>query len=177
MPGMDGFELLEQVRADPVLSRTSVVFVSVYSGREALAGEWTVTKPIDADHLTDVLGSAMLAGRTRLLVVGRASVKPRLEPALERIGIDHDWAESGTTAARLCQEQRYEVALVDAGMRSPQAVLKALDLRGRRLGRAVLVFTTGQERPGIVASLGADPVPVEEAAAAVVHALSQTAAG
>ena len=177
MPGMSGFEVLEAIRADPVLSRTSVVFVSVYSGREALAGEWTVAKPIDAEQLTDALGTAVLAGRTRVLVVGRDATRPRLEPALERIGLDHDWVTSGTAAARVCQEHRYEVALVDAGMRSPQTVIQALDLRGRRLGRAVLLFTTGEEEAGIIATLGADPVPVEEAAAAVLHALSQTAAG
>jgi len=177
MPGMSGFDVLEQVRADPELRRVSIVFVSVYSGREALAGEWTVEKPIDAEQLTDALGSAVLAGRTRVLVVGRDSVKPRLEPALERLGLDHDWASSGATAARLCQEHRYEVALVDAGMRSPQTALKALDLRGRRLRRAVLIVTTGQERAGIVATLGADPVPIEEAATAVLQVLSQTAEG
>ena len=177
MPGMSGFEVLEQIRADPELSRTSVVFVSVYSGREALAGEWTVAKPIDAEQLTDSLGSAVLAGRTRVLVVGRESVKPRLEPALARLGLDHDWVTSGTTAARMCQEHRYEVALVDAGMRSPQTVFSALDLRGRRLRRAVLVFTTGHERADIVATLGGDPVPIEEAATAVLQVLSESVEG
>ena len=177
MPGMSGFDVLEQVRADPELSRTSVVFVSVYSGREALAGEWTVAKPIDAEQLTDALGSAVLAGRTRVLVVGRESLRPRLEPALERLGLEHDWVESGTSAARMCEGHRYEVALVDAGMRSPHTVLSALDLRGRRLRRAVLVFTTGQERAGIVATLEADPVPIEEAATAVLQVLSQTVKG
>ena len=177
MPGMSGFEVLDEMRADPELRRTSVVFVSVYSGREALAGEWTVAKPIDAEQLSDALGSAVLAGRTRVLVVGRESVKPRLEPALDRIGLEHDWAESGATAARLCQEHRYEVALVDAGMRSPQTVLSALDLRGRRLRRAVLVFTTGEERAGIVATLEADPVPIEEAATAVLQVLTHAADG
>ena len=53
----------------------------------------------------------------------------------------------------------------------------ALDLRGRRLRRAVLVFTTGEERAGIVATLGADPVPIEEAATAVLQVLSQTVEG
>jgi CheY-like chemotaxis protein/nitrogen-specific signal transduction histidine kinase len=177
MPGMSGFEVLEQVRADPDLRRTSVVFVSVYSGREALAGEWTVAKPIDAEQLTDALGSAVLAGRTRVLVVGRDSVRPRLEPALERLGLDHDWATSGATAARLCSEHRYEVALVDAGMRSPQTALRALDLRGRRLRKAVLLFTTGLERADIVATLDADPVPIEEAATAVLQVLSHTVEG
>ena len=177
MPGMSGFEVLDAIRADPMLSRTSVVFVSVYSGREALAGEWTVAKPIDAEQLTDSLGSAVLAGRTRLLVVGREEIKPRLEPALERLGLDHDWVTTGASAARVCQENRYEIALVDAGMRTPQVAIQALDLRGRRLGRAVLLFTTGEQNADIIATLGADPVPVEEAAAAVLHVLSQTAAG
>ena len=177
MPGMSGFEVLEEVRADPELSRTSVVFVSVYSGREALAGEWTVAKPIDAEQLTDALGSAVLAGRTRVLVVGRDSVRPRLEASLERLGLDHDWATSGATAARMCQERRYEVALVDAGMRSPQTALRALDLRGRRLRRAVLLFTTGHERADIVAALEGDPVPIEEAATAVLQVLSHAAEG
>jgi len=177
MPGMSGFDVLEEVRADPDLSRTSVVFVSVYSGREALSGEWTVAKPIDAEELTYALGSAVLAGRTRVLVVGRESIRPRLEPSLDRLGLDHDWVTSGASAARICQEQRYEVALVDAGVRSPQAVFKALDLRGRRLRRAVLVFTTGDEHAEIVATLDADPVPVEEAATAVLQILSQTAQG
>jgi hypothetical protein len=158
------------------MRRTSIVFVSVYSGREALAGEWTVPKPIDAGELTDALGSAVLAGRTRVLVVGRESVRQRLEPTLDRRGLDHDWVTSGASAARLCQENRYEVALVDAGMRSPQTVLSALDLRGRRLRRAVLVFTTGQEG-NAVATLDADPVPIEEAATAVLQVLSHTAEG
>ncbi|HYH59840.1 MAG TPA: ATP-binding protein [Thermoleophilaceae bacterium] len=174
MPGMSGFEVLEEVRADPSLSRTPVVFVSVYSGREALAGEWTVAKPIDAEQLTDALGSAVLAGRTRVLVVGRGTVKPRLEPALERLGLDHDWTTSGAGAARLCREHRYEVALVDAGVRSPQTVLRGLDLRGRRRRRAVLLFTSGDEHPGLVATFDGDPVPIEEAATAVLQVLSQT---
>jgi hypothetical protein len=77
----------------------------------------------------------------------------------------------------MCQENRYEVALVDAGMRSPQTVLSALDLRGRRLRRAVLLFTTGEVRAEVVATLEADPVPIEEAATAVLQVLSHTSEG
>ena len=62
-------------------------------------------------------------------------------------------------------------------MRSPHTVLSALHLRGRRLRRAVLVFTTGEERAGIVATLEADPVPIEEAATAVLQVLSHTVEG
>ena len=71
MPGMDGFEVLRQIRADRELATTPIVFVSVFSGRQELAGEWVVGKPIDADELRAVLGAAVSAGRSRVLVVGR----------------------------------------------------------------------------------------------------------
>jgi len=175
MPGAGGFDVLGAIRGDPELRRTPVVVVSVLSGRPELAAEWTVAKPIDPLELADALGSAVLAGRTRVLVVGRASARDRLDPILDRMGLDHEWVTSGAAAGRACGESRFEVALVDAGMRSPQAALKAIDLRGRRLGRAVVLFSTGDDSPD-AAGLDADVVPVENAAAAVLNALGSGAA-
>ena len=172
MPGMDGFEVLRQIRADPELRRIPILFVSVFSGRQELAGEWIVSKPIDADALRDVLGAAISAGRSRVLVVGREEVQPTLEPALDDLGIDHDWVTNGAAAARVCGERRYEVALVDAGIRSPQAVLQALDLRGRRLRRAVIMFSDDATTvPAGIGRLGMEVVPVDQAAGALLAAL------
>jgi signal transduction histidine kinase/HAMP domain-containing protein len=172
MPGMDGFEVLRQIRADPELRPTPIVFVSVFSGRGELAGEWVVGKPIDADELRDVLGAAVSSGRSCVLVVGREELQPVLEPALAELGIEHEWELSGTAAARVCEERRFEVALIDVGIRSPQAVLKALDLRGRRLRRAVILFSDDVARtpPGI-SKLGMEIVPVDQAAQALLAAL------
>jgi CheY-like chemotaxis protein/two-component sensor histidine kinase len=172
MPGMDGFEVLAQIRADPELRSIPILFVSVFSGRQELAGEWIVSKPIDADELRDVLGAAISTGRSRVLVVAREEVQATLEPALDDYGIEHDWVTSGAAAARVCGERRYEVALVDVGIRSPQAVLQALDLRGRRLRRAVIMFSDGltQVPPGI-GRLGMEVVPVDQAASALLAAL------
>ncbi len=168
MPERNGFDVLRALRSDPGLRRTPVVVVSVFSGNEALFGEWRLAKPVDAGELADALGSAVLAGRTRLLVVGRSQVRPELEPALLRLGLDHEWVTSGAAAARACADRRFEVALVDAGMREPQAVLDQVDLRGRRLGRAVLVFSSEGEDAGL-----ADTVPLPEAAGAVLEALTE----
>src|SRR5204862_5484265 len=172
MPGRSGMDVLRAIRDDPELQRTPVVIVSILSGTEALLGEWKITKPIDPEELADVLGSAVMAGRTRVLVVGRSAVRARLEPALVRLGLDHEWVTSGTAAAQACRSRRYEVALVDAGIRGPETVMQALDLRGRRGGRAVGGFSDGVETEG-AANLGSDPVPIEEAAGAVLQALSQ----
>jgi len=173
MPGMDGFRVLNAIRADPRLRATPIVFVSVFSGRRELAGEFVVGKPIDADELREVLGAAVLAGRSRVLVVGRDEMRSVLEPGLRELGIEHDWETSGPAAARVCSERRFEVALVDAGIRSPQAVLQALDLRGRRLRRAVILFSDGVAPPPAgIERLGIEVVPVERAAEALLATLS-----
>ena len=171
----DGFDVIRALREDPDLRRIPVIVVSVLAGDEALAGEWSVSKPIDAEELSDAIGSAILAGRARVLVVGRARMRDEVGEMLVRRGLDYVWATSASEAARLCEENRFEVALVDAGMRSPQAALAQLDLRGRRLRRSVVVFSTGEEHPGM-ARLDPDPMPVEDATQAVLEALRSSAA-
>ncbi len=172
MPGMDGFQVLQQIREDPALRNTPIVFVSVFSGQQELAGEWAVTKPIDADELRNVLGAAVRAGRSRVLVVGRPELQSLVEPALDDLGIEHQWELTGAAAARVCEERRFEVALVDVGVRNPQAVLQALDLRGRRVRRVVILFSDSETpTPPGVNRLGMEVVPAEEAAGAVLAAL------
>ncbi len=172
MPGMDGFEVLRQIRADRDLATTPIVFVSVFSGRQELAGEWVVAKPIDAAELRAVLGAAVSAGRSRVLVVGREELQMTLEPALDDLGIEFQWEMSGAAAARVCRERRFEVALVDVGIRNPQMVIQALDLRGRRVRRAVILVSDGETpTPPGVGKLGMEVVPAEYAATAVLAAL------
>ncbi|HET8977986.1 MAG TPA: ATP-binding protein [Solirubrobacteraceae bacterium] len=172
MPEMDGFEVLRQIRADPELRSTPIVFVSVFSGRSELSGEWVVDKPIDADELRNVLAAAVRAGRSRVLIVGREELQPVLEPALDELGIEHQWESNGGAAARVCGERRFEVALIDVGIRSPQAILQALNLRGRRLRRAVILFSDGASpTPTGIVNLGMEVVPVEDAAQALLSAL------
>jgi CheY-like chemotaxis protein/two-component sensor histidine kinase len=172
MPGMTGLEVLAEIRSDPQLRDTPIVFVSVFSGRRELAGEWVVSKPIDADELRTVLSSAVDAGRSRVIVVGREEVRSMLEPALEELGLKYQWELTGASAARACEERRFEVALVDVGLRNPQAVLQALDLRGRRVRRAAILFSDGATAaPEGVRRLGVEVVPVDQAASAVLAAL------
>jgi hypothetical protein len=157
------------LRRDPRLRDLPVVIVSVFSGRDALSGEWVVSKPIDADELADALGAAVLAGRVRVLVVAPRRVRTRMAQILDELGIAYEWAANARDAAKLCDTHRFEVALVDAGLPEPDRVLAALDLRGRRLGRSVIVFSTGDEA-GFV-KLAAEALPLEDAGAAVLGLL------
>jgi hypothetical protein len=164
--------VLRQIRADPDLRSTPIVFVSVFSARSELSGEWVVAKPIDAAELRNVLAAAVRAGRSRVLIVGREELQTTLEPALDELGIEHQWETSGAAAARVCGERRFEVALIDVGIRNPQAVLQALDLRGRRLRRAVILFSDGESpTPSGIVNLGLEVVPVQDAAHALLSAL------
>jgi signal transduction histidine kinase len=172
MPGMDGFEVLRMIRSDEELASMPIVFVSVFSGRQELAGEWVVAKPIDADELRDVLGAAVSSGRSRVLVVGREALQALLEPALDEMGIEFQWEVNGAAAARVCRERRFEVALVDVGIRNPQMVIQALDLRGRRVRRAVILVSDGATpTPPGVDKLGMEVVPADYAVSAVLAAL------
>jgi signal transduction histidine kinase/CheY-like chemotaxis protein/HAMP domain-containing protein len=173
--GLDGFDVLREIRGNPDLASTPVIVVSGLAGQETLAAEWSVSKPIDGDELADAVGSAILAGRARVLVTGRAALRDTVGPLLERRGIEYEWATSGAEAGRMCEEKHFEVALVDAGMRAPQAALAQLDLRGRRLRRSVIVFAAEGEGGGMV-RLDPMPVPIEEATVAVVEALRGAAA-
>ena len=172
MPEMDGVQLLEQIRTDPELAAIPVVFVSIFTNMAELEGEWLVSKPIDADELVEVLGTAVSMGRSRVLVVAREELREVLEPSLEALGIAYGWASSGVAAAQACSQRLFEVALVDIGLSNPQAVLAALTLRGRRQRRAVILFDDGSApRPPEVEQMGLEVVPITAAAGALAEAL------
>jgi hypothetical protein len=131
-----------------------------------------VTKPIDAEELRAVLGAAVSAGRSRVLVVGREELQTTLEPALDELGIEFQWEVTGVAAARVSRERRFEVALVDVGIRNPQMVIQALDARGRRVRPAVILISDGETPPPPgVGKLGMEVVPAQDAASAVLAAL------
>ena len=127
MPGMDGFEVLREIRADPDLQPTPIVFVSVFSGARSSPANWSSASRSMPTSCASVLGAAVRAGRSRVLVSVARRCRGALEPALDELGIEHEWETSGAAAARACGERRFEVALVDVGIRNPQAVLQALD--------------------------------------------------
>src|SRR6202021_3319867 len=97
--------------AHPAPPPPAIPSVPASSRPHAVAGEFVVAKPIDADELREVLGAAVLAGRSRVLVVGREEMRGALEPALPELGIEHDWETSGPAAARGCSERPFEGAL------------------------------------------------------------------
>ncbi len=93
---------------------------------------------------------------------------------LLELGLEHEWASDGRHAAELCQDCRFEVALVDAGLHDPESALRALDLRGRGCAGRVVVFSAGDDWPGL-ARLDAEPVAIADAGATVLGLLQADA--
>lgn len=173
MPGMSGLELLRLVRADPDLDPLPIVVVSVFSGREALSGEWVVGKPIDPEELADTLGAALLASRVRVLVAGRPEVRWRLGTALSDLGIEHDWATGPAEAVSLCATNFYEVAVVDWGLTAAARTLRAIDLRGRRTPPVLLIAVDEDEGPppGLASEYDGTPTVTLDDVGAVILGL------
>jgi len=171
MPGMNGIDTLRAMRADPRLRNLPAVFVSAFPDATGLASEWVVRKPVDSDELCSVVASAVAAGRTRVLVVARDEMRRHLVGPLERLGVEFAWETSGPGAGRACELERFEVALIDAALRNPQAVVESVELRGRR-GEHALIFFAG-DGDTAEAQIGVPVLPVEQAAVAVRAALAR----
>ncbi len=166
--GVGGLEVLRRLRADPRLRRVPVVLVSDGALREALAGEWLVAPPVEADALADALGAAIAADRIRVLAVGEPGARADLDAALDELGIAHEWAADAADVAAMCAARHYEVALLDGALAAPADAFEALDLRGRRLRRAVLVVTARPDAGG----LDAEPVALADVGPAVLGLLA-----
>ena len=127
-----------------------VVVVSVFSGREALAGEWVGGQ---ADRRRR---ARRRARRRRARRPGRACsssgaprLREQLEPTLDELGIEHEWATTpperrAAVPASATSRSRSSTP----GCATPRRRSPALDLRGRRLRRSVVVFADGRRRAG-----------------------------
>ncbi|MEA2245326.1 MAG: hypothetical protein QOD24_4882 [Solirubrobacteraceae bacterium] len=174
MPGLNGLDVLRSVRADTRLRDLPVIFVSVSSTLPALEGEWSVGKPIDLRHLTDVLEAALQAKRSRVLVLAPERVRDEVAAALASLGIDYRWVTSTEDAARAGSQELFEVALIHASLSDAPAVLQGTALRGRRRGRSVILFSTDGEWQTHGPAVGVPVFPLPQAVSALRSALGDT---
>ena len=111
MPGVDGWEVLEQLKTDPVLKDTPVILVSLLEGHErgfALGASAIFRKPVDLGELAKVIASHCRAAES-------ASVLVVEDDAHAREGL-----------RRMLAEEGYEVATADGGKHALQELRKGL---------------------------------------------------
>jgi hypothetical protein len=136
-----------------------------------LAGEWAVPKPIDRTRLSEVIGAAIQARRSRVLVVAPAGLRTQVEPALAALGVEHRWESTPEGALRAGGEDRFEVALVHESMGTTPAIVDGTALRGRRYARSVIVFSTEGDGQAAAGSVGMPVFGLSQAVGALRSAL------
>lgn len=140
MPGMDGFALIEQLRAEPEISRTTVIILTSgdrqndAASAERLGVAQRLLKPVKQSELFDAIAAAlgMVAAEPeapaeveaplavcplKILLAEDSLVNQRLAVGLlERHGHDVAVANNGQEALDALQKERFDLVLMDVQM-------------------------------------------------------------
>jgi PAS domain S-box-containing protein len=120
MPGMDGWQVLSQMKADPQLSRVPVVLVSMVEDRSmgfALGATQYLTKPVDRDLLLATLEPYRAGSPGRALVVeDDAALRELVSRTLEKAGWEVRTASNGQEGLAEVEMGRPDLVLLDLMM-------------------------------------------------------------
>ena len=121
MPGMDGWAVLSELKADPELTEIPVVMLSILDERNlgfSLGASDYLTKPVDRDRLRDVL--QRFAGRSyvncELIVEDDSGTRESLRRVIEREGWSSTEAENGRAALEKIEISAPALILLDLMM-------------------------------------------------------------
>jgi len=147
MPGMDGWAVLTQLKAEPELAEIPVIMVTIVDDRNlgyALGATDYVTKPVDRDRLAALVRKYRRAsGRDLVLVVeDDAGTRDMLRKTLEKEGWEVAEAENGRVGLQQVARAQPSLILLDLMMPEMDGFAFVTELRkseqGRRLPIVVL---------------------------------------
>ncbi|NOZ94329.1 MAG: response regulator [Acidobacteria bacterium] len=121
MPGMDGWAVLQEVKADPELADTPVMMISIAGDRGlgfTLGAVECLTKPVDRERLRRLARQyARPSGGGHALVVDDdEGVRSLFGRALEADGWTVNLAENGAVALKMAAARRPDLVLLDLMM-------------------------------------------------------------
>jgi len=164
MPGMDGWAVLTQLKAEPALADIPVIMVTIADERNlgfALGATDYLTKPVDRERLAALARKYRRAGTGKpvLVVEDDAITRAVLRRALERDGWEVEEAENGRLGLEAVARRRPALILLDLMMPEMDGFAFAAELRatedGRRLPIIVLTSkdVTLEERERLTGSV------------------------
>ena len=151
MPGMDGWEVLRELKDDPKTRDIPVFMVTMTDDRElgyALGATEFLTKPVRRDRLAQLLERhATAEGERDVLVVDDlAENREVLRRALENEGWPVREAENGQEALERVAERTPSLILLDLMMPVMDGFDFVLEMRRRDAGRSVpIVVVTAKD--------------------------------
>ena len=151
MPGMDGWEVLRQLKDDPSTREIPVIMVTMTDDRElgyALGATEFLTKPVERGQLIELLArhTPSAAERHALVVDDRSGNRDTLRRALEKEGWQVSEAENGRVALERLAESRPSLILLDLMMPVMDGFQFVLEMRKVEAWRAVpIVVVTAKD--------------------------------
>jgi PAS domain S-box-containing protein len=145
MPGMDGWAVLQALKADPALAAIPVVMITVLDEKPLgfeLGATGYLTKPVDRDRLTGLLQrvAPQRAEAPVLIVEDEPDVRELLRRIVEAEGYRVVEAENGGTGMARVAEETPCLILLDLMMPEVDGFAFLDALRGTDAGRAVPVI-------------------------------------
>ena len=120
LPDLDGFDVIQVLRNDPLTRDLPVLFVSATSERDralALGGSAFITKPFTSDELISQIRVLLAPRQRRVLVVDDDyHVRPTLARLLQRGGFEVSEAADGRTGLELIERHPPDLVLLDIRM-------------------------------------------------------------
>jgi PAS domain S-box-containing protein len=120
LPDLDGFDVIQVLRNDPLTRDLPVLFVSATSEREralALGGNAFISKPFTNDELITQIRTLLAPRQRHVLVVDDDyHVRPTLARLLQRGGFQVSEAADGRTGLELIERNPPDLVLLDIRM-------------------------------------------------------------
>jgi PAS domain S-box-containing protein len=150
MPGMNGWDLLSELKADPLLATIPVIVVSIVAqeSRASLLGAIDlVQKPVDRETLFRVLRRNLGSSRPRILVVDDSpDMRRLLRELLEELASELRMAEHGQEALTVLREFAPDVIITDLLMPVMDGLTFLEILRGTaRFQHVPVIVVTAKE--------------------------------
>ncbi len=145
MPGMDGWQVMTRLKSDPELADIPVILLSIVNDRKtgfALGATEYLTKPLDRERLTAVLGriSNGRGSRLALVVDDLPENRTLLRGALEHDGWTVEEAGNGLEALERLEHRRPDAILLDLMMPEMDGIAFVERLRTSERNRSIPVL-------------------------------------
>jgi len=120
LPGLDGWEVLKRLKADPATRDVPVVIISMIENRElgvALGADDYFVKPVDRERLLDRIRQLTRNNRPRLLLIDDdQAVHTLLDEQMARLGYTIESAFTGESGVQAAKETAPDVIILDLMM-------------------------------------------------------------
>jgi len=161
MPGLDGWAVLKELKADPDLQHIPVMMVTIEGGKDlgyTLGAVEHLTKPVDRETLVRLVRqyAASDGGGHALVVDDDEAIRSLFRRSLEEDGWTVEEAENGAMALERSSERRPNLVLLDLMMPVMDGFEFLLEFRGREDCRSVPIIVvtakdlTGEDRQRLV---------------------------